>query len=142
MVSGWLGDGMTCKWMVSFGLLLSVAAGAQTVGGNKPAGGGDVTYTMSVKSQLVVETVVVKDKSGKPVDGLTAKDFVVTEDGIAETVRFAEHQVLPTGPEARFRRRPKSRSRSTSGWAGRRWRPSVRARQSTRIAACSPCIST
>ncbi len=31
--------------------------------------------TLTVNSQLVVETVVVKDKQGKFVSGLTAKDF-------------------------------------------------------------------
>ena len=41
------------------------------------------TYTMSMRSQLVVEAVVVKDKQGKPIEGLTAKDFTLTEDGVA-----------------------------------------------------------
>jgi VWFA-related protein len=47
-----------------------------------------------VKSQLVVETVVVKDKQGKYVDGLTAKDFAVTEDNVPQSIRFCEHQDL------------------------------------------------
>ncbi len=35
----------------------------------------------TASSQLVVEVVSVKDKNGNPVAGLTAKDFVVTENG-------------------------------------------------------------
>src|SRR5205085_1738914 len=45
-------------------------------------------------TQLVVETVVVKDKNGKPIEGLTAQDFIVTEDGKPQTVSFCEFQKL------------------------------------------------
>ena len=31
-------------------------------------------------TKLVIQTVSVKDQDGKPVEGLTARDFVVTED--------------------------------------------------------------
>ena len=76
-------------------VLLSVAglAGAQQVGQNKPADASQ-GYTVSVKVQLVVEAVVVKDKDGKPIPGLTAKDFALTEDGVPQTVRICEHQDL------------------------------------------------
>src|SRR5579864_8371123 len=67
---------------------------AQLTGQNKPVGGSDVT-TISVTTRLVVETVVAKDKSGKPIDGLTAKDFTITEDGVAQKIAFCEHQTLP-----------------------------------------------
>ncbi len=57
-----------------------------------------VTTTFKSSTQLVVETVVVKDKSGKFIDGLTAKDFTITEDGAPQTIRFFELQKLPETP--------------------------------------------
>jgi VWFA-related protein len=78
------------------GLLALTFAGsstAQQIGQNKQANAPD-TYTLSVKVQLVVEAVVVKDKEGKPVEGLTAKDFTVTEDNMPQTIKFFEHQDL------------------------------------------------
>ena len=70
-----------------------VLAVAQQIGQNKASGTSD-TYTLSVKSQLVIETVVAKDKQGKFIEGLTAKDFAVTEDGVPQTIRFCEHEDL------------------------------------------------
>ena len=78
-----------------FCILLILAAAlpfhAQKIGQNAPAG-GDTPNTFSTSSQLVVETVNVKDKSGKPVEGLTAKDFTVTEDGAEQAIRIFEYQ--------------------------------------------------
>jgi VWFA-related protein len=75
-------------------LLLALASigMAQQIGQNTSSSSG--TYTLTAKSQLVVETVVVKDKQGKFIPGLTAKDFTLTEDGAAQTIRFCEHQDL------------------------------------------------
>ena len=36
----------------------------------------------------------MKDKQGNFVHGLTAKDFVLTEDGTPQTIRYCEHQDL------------------------------------------------
>jgi VWFA-related protein len=71
---------------------------AQQIGTNTSAG-KDTTYTLSVKSQLVVETVVIKDTQGKFIPNLTAKDFTVTEDGTPQTIKLFERQSLPVDAE-------------------------------------------
>ena len=50
--------------------------------------------TFSTGTALVVEQVVVKDKAGNPIEGLTAKDFVVTEDKVEQKIAFLEYQKL------------------------------------------------
>ena len=79
--------------LLIFALIASVSAGAQQIGQNAPD--TNSVPTLSVSSQLVIETVSVKDKSGNPIDGLTAKDFTLTENGVPQTIRFCEHQNLP-----------------------------------------------
>ena len=51
-------------------------------------------------TRLVVETVSVKDKNGKPIEGLTVKDFAITEDGEPQTVSFVEFQRLESAPNS------------------------------------------
>jgi hypothetical protein len=46
------------------------ALSAEQIGQNTQ-GGGNGAATFSAAAQLVIETVVVTDKSGKPVEGLT-----------------------------------------------------------------------
>ncbi len=53
-------------------------------------------------TKLVVNTVTVRDKNGKVIEGLTAKDFIVTEDNQPQEIAFVEFQRLvgeppPTG---------------------------------------------
>src|ERR1700677_5134664 len=81
------------KRLIALLLTTSALVMAQQIGQNKTTSDSQ-PYTVSVKSQLVVETVVVKDKQGKFIPGLTAKDFTLTEDGAAQTIRFCEHQDL------------------------------------------------
>jgi VWFA-related protein len=76
-------------------LIAAATAGAQQIGQNKAADAPQ-GFTLTVQSQLVVEAVVVKDKQGNFIHGLTAKDFNVTEDGVPQAVRFCEHQDLTT----------------------------------------------
>jgi VWFA-related protein len=79
--------------------LIILAADPQQIGQNAPAG-ASAPATFTTSSQLVVETVNVKDKSGKPIEGLTAKDFTVTEDGAEQTIRFFEYQKVAEAQEA------------------------------------------
>ena len=79
-------------------LMFTLPLAAQQVGTNKNPGAAD-TFTLSVKTQLVIETVTVKDKQGRPIQGLTAKDFTLTEDGIPQNIRFAEHQDLASAAQ-------------------------------------------
>jgi VWFA-related protein len=85
------------RWLSILCLFATLSAGAQTIGQNKTSDAAQ-TYTLSVRSQLVVEAVVVKDKQGKPIEGLTANDFTLTEDGIPQKIRFCEQQKLPAEP--------------------------------------------
>ncbi len=48
-------------------------------------------------TRLIVQTVTVKDKTGNVIEGLTAQDFIVTEDGQAQTIAFVEFQRLQGG---------------------------------------------
>ena len=73
--------------------IFGVSSTAQQIGQNR-SGDAQDNYTMSVKVQLVVEAVVVKDKQGNPVHGLTAKDFTLTEDNVPQIIKFCEHQDL------------------------------------------------
>jgi VWFA-related protein len=54
---------------------------------------------ISVTTQLVIETVTVTDKSGKGIEGLTAKDFAVTEDNVPQSIKFFDYEKLPETPE-------------------------------------------
>jgi len=50
--------------------------------------------TFRATTRLIVTTVVVKDRDGKPIEGLTAKDFIVMEDNEPQDVAFVEYQRL------------------------------------------------
>ncbi len=81
---------MRGTWMVftALGLL------AQQPPAPPPA--GEVKFTSS--TQLVVEMVTVTGKDGKAIEGLTASDFTITEDGAPQVIRFCEFQRLEENP--------------------------------------------
>ena len=70
------------RWMVSTCLavtlctVLGVAAPPQAP-----------TPTFRSTTRLIVQIVSVKDKDGLPIEGLTAKDFTITEDGQPQTIK-------------------------------------------------------
>src|ERR1039457_3523903 len=72
-------------------VMLAAAKQAAQSPQNAPATG---IVKFQANTQLVIETVSVKDKSGKPVEGLTTKAFTVTEDGGAQTISSCEFQNL------------------------------------------------
>ncbi len=49
-------------------------------------------FTIKADAQLVLETVTVQDKEGNPVEGLTRRDFIVTEDGFRQSIEICEFQ--------------------------------------------------
>lgn len=53
-----------------------------------PAATGGPQTTLSVSARLVTLPVTVRDKKDRIVPGLTKDDFVLTEDGRAETIRY------------------------------------------------------
>jgi VWFA-related protein len=81
--------GCACYALV-VALLMSSVSSAQQQPAQSP--------TFRSSTLLIVQTVTVKDKNGKPIEGLTAKDFVVTEDGVAQDVAFVEYQKLDAPP--------------------------------------------
>src|SRR5204863_8489887 len=74
------------------GGVLGVPTLAQQQPAQTPPAG---TPTFRTTTRLIVNTVTVKDKDGKPIEGLTAKDFVVTEDNEPQMISFVEFQRLP-----------------------------------------------
>src|ERR1700727_233035 len=92
---------------------IAVLTYAQQVGENKTSGD---TPTFSITRQLKIEQVLVKDKNGNPVEGLTVKDFTVTEDGAPQEIKFFEYQKLeeiinaeplpPLGPPKYYEKLP------------------------------------
>jgi VWFA-related protein len=54
----------------------------------------DQTFTIRVNTKLVVETVSVTGKDGKPIEGLTKDDFTLTEDGVLQTISVFDFERL------------------------------------------------
>ena len=76
-----------------FLLLTAAAIAQQPQTPQTTADDGSVKF--SVTQQLVIETVVVNDKAGKPIEGLTKNDFTVLEDGKEQKISVFEYETLP-----------------------------------------------
>jgi VWFA-related protein len=74
-------------------VILACVAPAQQ---NVPAPKGNFKFEST--TQLVVVNVSVKDKSGAPIEGLSASDFTVTEDGKPQQLKVFEYQRLVDTP--------------------------------------------
>jgi TonB family protein len=63
--------------------------------GAEPQNADIVTMgTLRTSGKLVIVDVVVKDDSGKSIDGLNASDFAITEDGVTQPIGIFEFQEL------------------------------------------------
>ena len=69
--SGWFRIAMFFVFFVAF--VIAPQAQQQRPSSQPP--------TFRTGTRLIVTTVSVKDRNGSPIEGLTAKDFLVTEDG-------------------------------------------------------------
>src|SRR5712671_225053 len=87
------------SWVSCFRVFVALISAAICVA--VPQGAGPQAPqqpTFRASTRLIVTTVVVKDRDGKPIEGLTAKDFLVTEDNEAQDVAFVEYQRLEDQP--------------------------------------------
>jgi len=71
-------------------IAILIALLAPSIGGQQP----EVKFTSN--TNLVVVDVTVKDKSGKPIEGLKAEDFSISEDGKPQKITVFEFQKLTT----------------------------------------------
>ena len=83
-----------------FAVLLVAAQVVQPAQNQQP-------FTLKVSTQLVIETVSVRDSKGKSIDDLTEKDFSITEDGVPQTISVFRYMKLDEpAAAAGTRRRP------------------------------------
>jgi VWFA-related protein len=79
--------------LIALALSCTYVLFAQQTGVNN--GAPDTTsFTISMQSNVVVEAVTVKDKRGQFIHGLTAKDFILSEDDKPQEIRHCEYQNL------------------------------------------------
>ena len=88
-------------------------------------------------TRLIVQTVTVKDKDGKVIEGLTAKDFSVTEDGQPQDIAFVEFQRMQGPAPARAPAAAAARAQAAPD-PRRRRRNQVERATVTQIAAPPP----
>jgi len=82
------------SFLTAWALLLPQAPAQPPQPQQQPPAAATNTPKFTSSTQLVVETVSVRDKNGNPIEGLKAKDFKITENGIEQTISFAEFQKL------------------------------------------------
>jgi VWFA-related protein len=92
------------KQIVALGLICTLtftSAVSQTPAPRQqaqPTTRGQGLYRLRVESELVLVNVVVRDKQGKPVTGLTRDDFTLLEDGKTQRVSSFDFENLDTTP--------------------------------------------
>ena len=86
---------------------------------------GPVKFTAN--TQLVIEDVILKDKSGQPITNLTAKDFAVIEDGKPQDVKICEFQKLEEKPAVTIADEPQTKTETVKTEAKKDDAPKVTA---------------
>ena len=86
---------MKSRWLRVF-LILPLLASAQQPAPTGSVAGAGLHRHSHVHGQRTARpgTSDVKDKSGKPVEGLKKEDFTVTEDGKPQTIKFFDYENL------------------------------------------------
>ena len=67
---------------------------------NASSGDFQSPAVLKATTRLVIVDVVATDGKGVPIPGLTAKDFIVTENGSPQEVRVFSFESPETGPDA------------------------------------------
>jgi VWFA-related protein len=81
---------------------------AQQPAANRPQPSQSGVATLRAGTQLVIVDVVVTDKNQKPVHGLKASDFIITEENVPQVVKhFEEHTALTPADATKFPTLPK-----------------------------------
>jgi VWFA-related protein len=77
-------------------LVLVAVIGAGLEAGPRPQAGdaASQTPTFRASTRLILTTVSVKHPDGSPIEGLTAKDFLLSEDGQPQDIAFVQYQRL------------------------------------------------
>ncbi len=84
-------EGLRLPTFVAFAL---VAGGLQASGHAQQQNQQPAQPVFRTTQRLIVTTVTVRDRDGRPIEGLTAKDFIVTEDNQPQSIAFVEYQRL------------------------------------------------
>jgi VWFA-related protein len=84
--------------LTAIGLLLLVAGSGAQAPAAAPPQGQQPAPVFKGSTRLVVQNVFVKDAQGRPIEGLTEKDFVVFEDKQRQEIAFVEFQRIVNDP--------------------------------------------
>ena len=79
----------------SLAFVLALALGVFPVTPAPPLQAQESGGRIRVESNLVLVEATIKDKSGHVIDGLTAKDFELREDGVPQTIAHFSRDQLP-----------------------------------------------
>src|SRR5687768_5582912 len=74
--------------------VVAVVAGSLQASGHAQQPAQTQQPVFRTTQRLIVTTVSVRDRDGMPIEGLTAKDFIVTEDNQPQDIAFVEFQRL------------------------------------------------